>query len=144
MTSIGGVAVPGNPSGQYGLPDIVLPSSTTNPVSVNISATNIPVGTQVTVTSVPEYGSSNSSISQGLAGTIESSTTSVQINLSTEYQCILMASAIFTIQQAMYWDGERIDKVRVATKMGYGSEVVYITKSGKEIKSSELLVQLMK
>jgi hypothetical protein len=43
----------------------------------------------------------------------------------------------------MYWDGEKIDKVRVATSMGRGSETVYITETGREIKA-ELIAGLMK
>ncbi|MBM4136379.1 MAG: hypothetical protein FJ241_06035 [Nitrospira sp.] len=142
ITSVGGINIPENPSGTYGSPDVTLPSSTTNPVTVNISATNIPVGTIVTVTSNPEYGTSTNATG-ALSGTNESSTASAQINLSTEYQCILTATATFTIQHAMYWDGEKIEKVRVATKMGGRSEAVYITKSGKEIRA-ELMAGLMK
>ena len=143
ITSIGGANVPDNPSGKYGSPDVILPSNTTNPVTVNISATNVPVNTQVTVTSVPEYDASTNATGT-LSGTDTSSTTSVSITISTLYQCILMAQATFTIQQAMYWDDEKIEKVRVATKLGSGSEVVYITKSGKEIKSDELMARLMR
>jgi hypothetical protein len=42
---------------------------------------------------------------------------------------------------AMYYDGEEINKVRVATRMGGRSETTYITKSGKEIKG-ELVASL--
>lgn len=143
ITSVGGVNVPDNPSGKYGSPDVTLPLTTTNPVTVNISATNIPVGTQVTVTSTPEYGASTSTTGS-LTGTDVSSSTSVSITLSTSYQCILTAQATFTLQTAMYYDDEKIEKVRVATKMGSGSEVVYITEKGKEIKSDELMARLMR
>jgi hypothetical protein len=142
LSSIGGINVPENPSGTYGLPDITLSSSTTNPVTVNISANGIPVGTIVTVTSIPEYGTSTNATGV-LSGTNELSTATAQISLSTEYQCVLTATAIFTIQHAMYWDGEKIEKVRIATKIGGRSEAVYITKSGKEIKA-ELLAGMMK
>jgi hypothetical protein len=139
ITLVGGVSVPANPSGQYGSPDITLPSATTNPVSVNISATNIPVGTQVTVTSTPEFGTATTAT--GLLNS--SSTASVSITLSTSYQSILTATATFTVQTAMYWDNEKIEKVRVATTMGKGSDVTYITEKGREIKSTDLLAKLM-
>ena len=142
ITSAGGVSVPANPSGKYGFPDVTLPSTTTNPVTVNVSATNIPVGTHVTVTAVPEYGAS-ASAANFLSGTDASSTTSISVTLSTTYQSILTATATYTIQQAMYWDDEKIEKVRVATTIGKGSEVTYITEKGKEIKSGELMAKLM-
>ncbi len=143
ITSVGGVSVPANPTGKYGSPDVTLPSTITNPVTVNISASNIPVNTQVTVTSTPEYGASTNATGT-LTGTDASSTTSISITLSTSYQSILTAQATYTIQQAMYWDGEKIEKVRVAATMGKGSEAVYITRSGREIKATELMAKMMK
>lgn len=143
ITSIGGLDVPASPSGKYGFPDVTLPSTTTNPVTVNISATNIPVGTTVTVISVPEFGPSTSA-SAALTGTTASSTASVSITLSTSYQSILMAQATFTVQTAMHWDGERIEKVRVASTLGGESDVVYITESGKKIASAEIFAKVMR
>ncbi len=143
ITSVGGVNVPENPSGTYGIPDITLPVTTTNPVSVAVSGTNIPVGTTVTVTAVPEYGASISA-STMLSGTDASSTSTAAIALSTQYQCILTAQATFTIQTAMFYEGEKIEKVRVAATMGRGSEVTYITEKGKEIPVEKLMASLMK
>lgn len=140
ITSIGGVSVPGNPSGTYGAPDVILPSTITNPVTVNIAATNIPAGTQVTLTAVPEYGAS-SSANGILTGTNASSTASVSITLPTAYQSIVIVQAVFTIQTAMYYEGEKIEKVRVASTMGKGSNVTYISESGKEIPAKELIAR---
>ena len=47
VTSIGGVAVPPNPTGSFTVPDVTLNSN--SPLPVNIQATNIPVGTPTTV-----------------------------------------------------------------------------------------------
>jgi hypothetical protein len=143
ITSVAGVTVPSNPSGKFGSPDVTLPSTTTNPVTINISGTNIPVNTTVTVTATPSNGASTSA-SASLTGNDASATTaSVSITLSTSYQTIVMAQATFTIQTAMYYDGEKIEKVRVASTMGGKSETVYITKTGREIKA-ELLAGIMK
>lgn len=139
ITSIGGVNVPANPTGAYNQPDIMLPSSTTNPVSVNISASNIPVGTTVTVSVIPQYGSS-SNVNATLSGTEASSTASASVNLSTEYSNIITAHATYTLQTAMYYEGEKIDKVRVASMMGGQSETIYISESGREIKAEELII----
>jgi hypothetical protein len=132
ITSIAGTTVPASPTGSYNQPDMLLPSTTTNPVTVNISANNIPVGTTVKVWTLPQYGSATS-VNTTLTGTNESSAATANVNLSTTYSNVVTAEATFTILQAMYWNGEEIDKVKVATRMGGGSETVYITRSGKEI-----------
>ena len=63
------------------------------------------------------------------------------MNLSTVYPNVVMAQATFTLQ-AMYFDGEKIEKVRIAATMGKESEVVYLTASGREIKSVDLMAML--
>ncbi len=141
ITSIADVNVPAYPTGSYNQPDILLPNTTANPVTVTLSASYIPVGTTVTVSVIPELGSATNGTTT-LSGTLEASTGSASVNLSTTYPNVIMAQAIFTLQ-AMYFDGEKIEKVRVATTMGRGSEAVYITASGKEIKSTDLMVKLM-
>ena len=141
ITSIGGVSVPANPAGQYGLTDITLPSGSANPVTVEISATNIPVGTEVTVTSIPEYGASTSAAGS-LSGADEASTASVSITLSTTYQSVLMAEATYSVRTAMYYDNEKIEKVRVAAITGGKSGVVYITEKGREISGVEMMAGL--
>lgn len=142
ISSVNGVNVSANPSGKFGQVDINLPTGTTNPVSVVVSGTNIPVNTQVTLSSAPEYGSATSSTGS-LTGTDASSTTTVSISLSTTYQCILMAQATFAVQTAMYYEDERIDRVRVASTIGGQSQAVYITEKGREIPSEIVLARMM-
>jgi hypothetical protein len=137
-----GVNVPASPTGKFGIPDITLPYSTNNPVSVSVTATNIPPGTQVTLMSVPEYGASSNSIGT-LSGTEVSSATSISLTLSTTYQSILTAKVIYTVQTAMYYDGEKVEKVRVASTMGGESQAVYITEKGREIPAEMLLARMM-
>ncbi|MDI6800831.1 MAG: hypothetical protein QMD01_02045 [Thermodesulfovibrionales bacterium] len=131
--------MPANPTGSYSQPDIMLPNTTTNPVAVNISAAYIPVGTTVTVSVIPQYGSATN-VNTTLSGVLESSTGSANVNLSTQYSNVITAQATYTLQTAMYYEGEKIEKVRVASTTGKESETVYITESGKEIKSKELIL----
>lgn len=137
ITSIAGVNAPANPTGSYAQPDIMLPSETTNPVTVNLSASYIPVGTTVTVSVIPQYGST-SNVDTTLSGVLASTTASASVNISTQYSNVIMAQATYVMQEAMFWDGEKIDKVRVAATIGREPETVYITDSGKEIKSNVL------
>jgi hypothetical protein len=139
ITSVAGANAPANPTGSYAQPDILLPNTTTNPVTVSLSASYIPVGTSVTVSVMPQYGSS-SSVTTSLSGVLELSTASTNVNLSTSYSNVIMAQSTFTLTASLYWEGEKIEKVRVAATMGKESETVYITESGKEIKTKELIM----
>lgn len=141
ITKIAGNTVPVSASGSYTTPDIILPTNTTNPISVEISASNIPVGTNIMLKAVPQNGSSSSATAV-LAGTDAASTATTSISISTTSPSVITAETTFTIQTAMYYDGEEINKVRVASKVGKESEVVYITKSGKEITYEKLFAGL--
>jgi len=142
MTSIAGVTVPANPTGSYATPDLLLPNTTTNPVTVNIAASNIPVGTTVAVTVTPQLGSS-SSVNTTLTGTNSSSTASANVTLSTQYSNVITAQATFTLLASLYYENEKIDKVRVATRLDGESEAVYITESGREIPAALVLAKVM-
>jgi hypothetical protein len=138
ITSVGGIAVT-NAMGSYAQPDVILPSSTTNPVPIGLSALNIPVGTTINVTVVPQYGA-NSSVTTILTGTNNSSSGNVNVTLSTLYANVIEAEATFSLQVSMYWNGEKIDKVKVASRVGGKSEATYITDSGKTIREEQLLL----
>jgi len=143
ITSIGGTNVPASPTGAYNQPDITLASNTPNPVVVNVSATYIPLPNTVTITVIPQFlDATATSASPGLSGTDQASTASASVTLSTAYANVVTAQATFTVV-AMYYNGEEINKVRVAATLGGKSETTYITKSGEEIKG-ELVAALMK
>lgn len=136
ITSVGGVNVPEAPKGSFGLPDVMLPYNTTNPVTAVVTGANIPVGTTVTVKAIPSVGTSVSA-SSALSGTDASSTASVQLNISKAYPSLITASVTFQLASLgigpIYAEGERVDKIRVETAIGKGSTVIYITESGREI-----------
>lgn len=141
ITSIGGTAPPASPTANYNQPDILLPSTTPSSVAVNISAAYVPIATTVKVWVIPQYGDATS-YNMSLSGTDQSSTGTVNVTLSTTYSNIVTAEATFTIV-AFNYEGEEIDKVRVATRLGGGSEMTYIAKSGKEFKG-ELIAALVR
>lgn len=142
ITSIGGVNAPAFPLGSFSTPDVMLPATTTNPVTVTLNATYIPVGTTITVSVLPKFGNA-SSLTATLSGALETSTASVAVTLpSGSYPSVIQAYAVYTLQTAFYWEGEKIDRVSVAANLGGESETVYITESGKEIKSSALMAKL--
>lgn len=134
IASVAGVAAPATPLGSLaGVPDIVVPSTTTNPVSVAIEAANIPVGTIVQVTLIPVNGARASTQTGPLAGTQTASTTTASLSL-TSGMSVLSASAVVDVsQQAMVIDGERVNRIEIAATYGGPSQVTYVTQSGRRI-----------
>jgi len=130
------VPVPANPTGSA---DITFPEGTTT-VTVSLAATNIPVGTTVTVYVVPASGANRSSaLSNALAGLDASSSATATVTLSPGNN-VLMAAATYTVTELLltamnlptFDDGIRVAKIRVESIMGGESKVTYITASGKE------------
>jgi hypothetical protein len=95
ISAVGGVAPPGSPAASYGNPDVLLVNTTTNPVTVNLSATNIPVGTTVTVRVIPQEGASSTVTSTALSGTLASSTATATITMPLDQPAVLEAEATF-------------------------------------------------
>jgi hypothetical protein len=138
IASVGGVSSPSAPLGSLqGVPDVVVPSTMPNPVSVAIEGANIPVGTVVSVTLMPARGSRTTVPSSGLAGTEAASTATASVSLPTG-MCVLSATATIDLQTAsakpVYIEGERVNRIEVAATFGGPSEVTYVTQSGRRIK----------
>jgi hypothetical protein len=134
IASVAGVAAPATPLGSLaGVPDIVVPSTTANPVTVAVEAANIPLGTIVQVTLIPLNGTRASAQTGPLAGTQTASTATASLSL-TSGMSVLTASAVVDVsQQAMVIDGERIKRIEIAATYGGPSQVTYVTQSGRRI-----------
>jgi len=136
ITAIGGIYVPESPSGYYHSPDVTLPFSTQNPVTVTVSAENIPAGQTVTVMALPEEGTSTSATGT-LSGTETNTTADAALTLSTTSPSVLMATVTYELSamniESFYINGEKVERVRLAANLGGASNVTYITASGKEI-----------
>jgi hypothetical protein len=138
ITAVGGVNAPPNPTGSFTSPDVVLPGTTTNPVTVSLAAANIPVGTTIFVTVVGNIGPSSSAVSTPLSGTLASSTASATVTLPTNEAAVISASAVFSVaaldgQGPYYADGEPVDRVRITAVSGGRSGLAFITRSGREV-----------
>ena len=159
IANIGGIAAPATPSGNFlAAPDILLPTGTTNPVAVALTASNIPLGTVIQVTATPQSGSRTTATSSGLTGSLASSTATASINLSLTQTNVLTATTTFPLVASAgggpiyagglvpspasggieglapsFVEGEEVTHVRVAAVFGGGSRVIYLTRSGREI-----------
>jgi hypothetical protein len=83
VTAVNGVAAPTSPIGSLASPDINFPTAITGSVTVNIGASNIPVGTVVSVRVVPTNSafSATTATSSALAGTLDNSTATASIGI---------------------------------------------------------------
>ena len=144
ITSVGGIAAPATPGGSYSTPDMSLPQGTTNPVTVIVTATNIPLGTgtSVTLRFIPQFGNFSNGTLVSQTGNSSVSTTTFTVSFPSGKVSVLNAFASFTLPQTAALfpliDGEELDRVMVAATYGEPSTVTLITKSGKEVRIDQL------
>ena len=79
ITSVGGIAVGQNPTGSLSTPDVTFASPPSGPQTINLAASDVPLGTTVTVRAVPLIGSASSATSSALTGTMQSSTATASL-----------------------------------------------------------------
>jgi len=136
IASVAGINTPESAGGLFSTPDIVFPAGTANPMSVVISAMNVPPGTTVTLSATPEFGQPYTTTAV-LAGSNESSSASGSVTLSNIYTSVLMVTATFEVQTAsnkhLLINGEKVARMKVSTKFGGQSLAWYILESGKEV-----------
>lgn len=140
IVSIAGVAAPAATLGSFsGVPDIVLPASQANPVSVVIEATNVPVGTVIQVTLIPSSGTRTTVQSGPLSGTQAASSATASVSLGTGMSVLTAAATIdvSTTAMNMLINGERVDRIEIAAVYGRPSQVTYITRTGRRIAMNE-------
>jgi hypothetical protein len=100
IAAIGGVPAPLNPVGSYATPDVILPAGTTTPVTVALEATQIPLGTTITVTATPLSGAPILAISTPLTGTPAAATASATLAIPTTQPSVISATASFVLSAA--------------------------------------------
>jgi len=136
ISAVGGVSVTGVPRGTFGDPDVILPFNIKNPVTVTVSAVNIPVGQTVTVTALPASGAGTFAAGT-LSGTDTASTANIPLNITAAYPSLITATVTYELAamniKDFYIAGEKVEWVRVAASLGGKSSVTYITVSGREI-----------
>jgi len=81
VMSVGGVPVSETPTGQLAVPDAVLSAQQNNPIPVVVRCERIPLGTTITVIVKPSLGAPISATGVNNAGTFDSSTATVLVNI---------------------------------------------------------------
>lgn len=132
ITKIGGVDVPNT----GGAPAISLPADLPNPATVEVAATNIPVGTTVLISVVPPDNDRYYASTPGLAGTTTYSTASGSINVPAGTSSFF-ASTSFTLTLAQgealstYAQGEQVQAVELIAGLSGKALARLTTVSGK-------------
>jgi hypothetical protein len=136
ITAVAGLAAPAAPTASLSSPDLILPASTTNPVTVSIAGRNIPPGTEVSVSVAGQTGSGSATV-VALSGTIASSTAVASLTIPTNQPSVISATATFPLAAAaaapVFAEGEEVKWVRVTARAGEPSRVAYVTGSGRLI-----------
>jgi hypothetical protein len=130
-----------------GLNDVELAADTPNPVEIELASSNVPAGTVVKVIVNQLRGTSTSFNSLPLAGNMAkaAATASVDIPMGVS---TLYAQASFTTTLAMgealstYAQGERVDQIRLETRLTGESLATLITTSGKEFAVSPTVLAM--
>ena len=142
--TIGGIASPLSPSGSLTSADVALPAGTTNPVTVTVNATNTPVGTIFTVKLTPQFAIASAVSTGPSTGSFSSSIASADITFPVGIISLIDAFASFSIPDQLASlvpsiNGESIERVMLAAKMGQDSTLTLVTKSGKKIPAKEVM-----
>jgi hypothetical protein len=97
IIAVNGVAAPAVPRGSFDTPaDVTLSPVATNPVTVSLQASNVPVGTLIAVTVTPETGAATTVNSTPLSGSSASSTATATVNLPNGITVIGAAATFAT------------------------------------------------
>jgi len=135
IVSVAGIAPPNQPNGSLqGAPDIILPANQSNPASVALAASNIPLGTTLQVTLTPETGARINTQSTALTGTLASSTANATVTVPDGISVIQASGTIDVAALGMMINGERIKSIEVTAVYGGKQTTTYITASNNRIK----------
>ena len=139
FTSVGGVAPPAAPTGSFTTADVTLPPTTTNPVSVTLTATNTPAPTTYTIRLLPQFASPVF-LNVNSGGSFAVSTVTADVTFPNGRISGIQAFAGFTLTASLapIIDGEPADQVLLAAGYGEPSTLTLVTKSGKEVPVSQL------
>ena len=137
IATIAGINVPAQPSGNG---DVSLPVNFTNPVTVTFITTGVTVGSTITLTVTPPQGATINVTTNPTTGTTDNASASATVNLlsgANTLQATVSYTVVASVGDALsvYAQGERVEKVNLASTLGgQQSQVTLTTVSGKQYK----------
>lgn len=139
ITSVAGTATPVSPQAALATPDVTFETPIESPVTLQVAANNVPVGTTVNIKVVPAVGSPTTATTTPLAGTNASSTADATVTLPPGAG-VITASASFNVSSGQtagllpaalpLIDGERAELVEVVAGVDGSSRTYLVAKSG--------------
>jgi hypothetical protein len=134
IVAVGGVAAPATPTGTG---DVALPQNVSQPVTIALEASQIPLGTAVSVAVKPVSGNPTNVTSTALSGTLAASTATAVATLPQGASTV-EAYATFTLVLSgglaeLRHEGELIELAEVGVGSDGKQTVTYVTASGKRI-----------
>lgn len=145
FTSIAGQQVPAQVTG---VGDILLPSTISNPVSVGVATSRIPLGSTVRIRVVPAQGLPVESISSAVTGTVDDGTASASVALP-QGPSRLEAVVSFPVTLGMndsltrFAGNERVREVEWVATLAGQPRAVLVTHSGKRHEVPAALLRLV-
>jgi len=141
IISIGGYPVPSYSGSSFSSIDVMLPTQLQDPIPVVVQATNVPVGSPVSIAFSGSAGAT--STTANLAGTTASSTATVYISgesrsavtylfVSTTFSASLISSNLNTSNPA------GLSKIELATAPGQKTKYRFLRSDGSEISAAKV------
>ena len=146
IATVAGQAVPATPTGNA---DITLPTTTTNPVAVTFTSSNVPLGNTILLTVTPANGAASSAMSNAISGTLAAGTATVDITLP-QGPSVLQAQTTYTIVASLgdalsnFAANERVERLEVVASLGGApAGVKLVTVSGKTFEAPPAALALI-
>jgi hypothetical protein len=135
IISVGGVAAPTTPAGSLNAtPDVTVPATQANPLTIALAGSGLPLGLPVTITVNPLNGDRPAPVlSTPLTGTEASSTATAQVTLPPGVSLIFatLNVSLPPSPAPVAIDGDRIERLEVRAQFGGASETSYVGASGR-------------
>jgi hypothetical protein len=139
ISSIDGSQAPATPTGSLSNPDITFASAVNAPVTLTVTANNVPLGTTVSIRVAPAVGEPTTATSQALDGSFATSSATAQVTLPPGAG-LISATATFNLNgvppppiaglTGIRFDGELAQRMEVVTQPDGTSKTFVIARSG--------------
>jgi len=139
IVSVAAIAAPAITSGSLtSSPDIIIPASQVNPVTVVLEGRNLPNSTIAAVKVTPLVGTPNTTTTGIFSPTATPNLTSANASIALPAGIsVISALAVIDLALAklepMFMDGEKVERIEITALYGGESQTTYITSSGKKI-----------
>ena len=142
IVSVGGFSVPANAGNRKDAADLVLPRQLPDPINVVVEASNIPLGSPVTVS----FGTSNQGTAPSvpLTGSLEHSTATIGVSglsrdaLAYLYVQVLFAPPVLGPTPGDAADANQVTQVRMTSSPGTKPQFEFFRRDGAEVPVEKL------